>query len=69
MYLSFLNYPARKISTLETIKAKEMDEKYDTVTIMLDGIHIPIWNKAEYPGGDYFSYKNKDYAYNILVGF
>lgn len=34
---------------------------------MLDGTHVPIWNKTEHPGGDYFSYKNKDNAYNILV--
>ena len=46
---------------------KEMDKKYDLVTLMLDGTHIPIWNKSEHPGGHYFSYKNKDFAYNILV--
>jgi hypothetical protein len=62
-----LNYPARKLLTLESIEKKEMDKKYELVTLMLDGTHIPIWDKSEHPGGDFYSYKNKDNAFNILV--
>ena len=41
-YLSFLNYPARKICTFQAIESGEMDKKYDGVTLMLDGTPIPV---------------------------
>lgn len=55
--------------TLYSVRSGETDEKYIDVTLCLDGTHIPINDRGDHPGGDFYSYKNKDNAYNILVIF
>lgn len=66
-YVRFFSYLKRKYLTRLAIDNGEIDQKYEDVTVCLDGTHIPIWNRSCHPSGDFYSYKNKDYAYNVLV--
>lgn len=66
LYLVSFDYETRRQFTNEMIHKGEVDEKYDTVTLSIDGTHNLI-RRSKSHSQQLYSYKTKDTAYNILV--
>ena len=49
------------------ISEDKMDKKYKRVTFGMDGTHCPIWVKAKESKKEWWSYKKRNWGYNVLV--